>query len=91
MMRALSVPACIWFILCVLTAFSVLQVGEHWWRGLTPLLVIAIAAVKAQLVIHHYMEARRARPLWRVLYLAWNVVAAATIIIGVLAARGQGT
>jgi hypothetical protein len=82
-----SYAAVLWIILCALSIFSVVQVEEGWWSWLAAVLVIVIAAAKAWLVIHHYMEAKHARPLWRVLYNAWNIVAAATIIAGYLLAR----
>lgn len=79
--------AVLWVILCALSIFSVVQVEEGWWSRLAAVLVIVIAAAKARLVIQHYMEAKRARPLWRVMYNAWNIVTAAIIIAGYLLAR----
>ena len=77
-------PATIWAITCVLTVLSVAQVQAGWWRWATPVLVVLIAAVKARLIILHYMEARHARAHWRLLYGAWNSAVAAVIIIGYL-------
>jgi len=76
--------AAIWAALCGLTIVSVMVVEEGWWRWSAPMLVAVIAALKARLVIVHYMEAGRARRLWRVLYAAWIFAAAATIILGYL-------
>jgi Prokaryotic Cytochrome C oxidase subunit IV len=87
MPRVVLSAAAVWLILVVLSVLSVVQISEHWliWAG--PIMVILIAAVKAQLVIHHFMEAHRARPLWRLLYGLWNLAAAMTIIVGYLLTR----
>jgi len=66
--------------LCGLTLVSVTLVEEGWWRWSAPIMVTVIAAIKARLVVVHYMEAHRARRVWRVLYGAWIFAAAATII-----------
>ncbi|MDH4565489.1 hypothetical protein E8E95_02200 [Pseudomonas sp. BN414] len=47
------------------------------------LLVILIAAVKAQLVIMFYMEARHFPEPWRRLYGSWVYAAASVILVGV--------
>lgn len=79
-----SAPAAVWLVLCVLSVTAVVQLEEGWLRTTAPLLVVLLAAIKARLIIRHYMEAHRARPIWRVLYNAWNFAVAATIGIGYL-------
>jgi Prokaryotic Cytochrome C oxidase subunit IV len=77
-------PVAVWLYLCALSVLSVAQLEQHWSRWIVPLLVVVIAALKAQLIIRAYMEAGRARALWRYLYNAWTFAAAATIGIGYL-------
>lgn len=81
-----SNAASIWLVLCGLSVFSVMQLAKSEWSWAVTVLIVSVAAVKARLVIHHYMEADRARAVWRTLYNVWNVAAAATIIIGYMLA-----
>ena len=78
----------VWCLLCALTVLAVAVVETGQWRGAAAVAVVLIAAVKARLVILHYMEASRAAKRWRFLYEAWNVAVAATIVIGQLIDRG---
>ena len=75
-------PTVVWVLLCTLSIVSVVQLRQRWCGWAAAVLVILIAAAKAQLVMRHYMEVTRARRVWQVLYAAWTVAAAATIIIG---------
>jgi hypothetical protein len=77
-------PRVVWICLCVLSIVSVVQLEQGWSGWAAAVLVILIAATKAHLIIRHYMEATRARPLWRYLYGAWTFAAAATLCIGYL-------
>jgi hypothetical protein len=72
----------VWLLLCALSVISVVQLRQGWSGRAAAVLVILIAAIKAQLVIRHYMEVRRARRVWQFLYTAWTVAAAMTLIIG---------
>ena len=84
MRRLLAAPAAVWLVLCGLSVMAVAQLEEGSSRTIASLLVVLLAAIKARLIIRHYMEAHRARPLWRVLYNAWDFAVAATIGIGYL-------
>jgi Na+/citrate or Na+/malate symporter len=75
-------PAIIWICLCALSIVSVVQLEQGWSHRAAAILVVLIAAMKARLVITHYMEATRARRLWRFLYGAWTFAVAATIAVG---------
>lgn len=80
--RFLSRPSWIWGVLASLTVMSV-GICEGTLLGpYTTLAIVLIAAVKARLVILHYMEAVRAPGHWRFLYETWNFSAAAIIVIG---------
>jgi hypothetical protein len=80
--RFWSAPAAVWLILCVLSVMAVVQLEEGWSHRTASLLVVLLAAIKARLIIRHYMEANRARPTWRILYNAWDFAVAATLGIG---------
>ena len=82
--RSTVAPIVIWAVLCLLSMVSVVQLETGWSRRVATLLVVVFAATKAHLVIRHFMEASRARPVWRLLYGAWTFAAAATIAIGYL-------
>jgi cytochrome c biogenesis protein CcdA len=72
----------VWLLLCALSVVSVVQLRQGWSGQAAGVLVILIAAIKAKLVMRHYMEVTRARRVWQFLYTAWTVAVAATIIIG---------
>ena len=84
MPRLAATPAAVWLVLCVLSVMAVVQLEEGSSRTTASLLVVLLAAIKARLIIRHYMEAHRARPLWRLLYNAWDFAVAATLGIGYL-------
>jgi len=75
-------PVIVWVCLCALSIVSVMQLELGWSGSAAAILVIVFAALKARLVIRHYMEATRARPLWRILYGAWTFAVAAAFCIG---------
>jgi uncharacterized membrane protein len=77
-----TTPAIVWTCLCVLSIVSVVQLEQGWSAWASAVLVIVIAAIKARLIIRHYVEVRRARRVWRFLYAAWTFAAAATIAVG---------
>jgi heme/copper-type cytochrome/quinol oxidase subunit 4 len=79
-----SSPSLVWFVLCGLTIFSLVIFESASWRLSTSVLVVLISAIKARLIIVHFMHVRQAQPHWRFLYEAWNVVVTATIVIGCL-------
>jgi hypothetical protein len=75
-------PALVWCLLCALTVTSISFAAAEGWRELAWTAIVLTAATKARLVIVHYMEVGHAASHWRMLYAAWTVAAAATIIIG---------
>lgn len=79
--KIVNSPSGIWAVLVALTCLSVALVEEGSPQTAS-IIVIAIAAVKARLVIIHYMEVKYAAKHWQFLYKTWNYAAAATILIG---------
>jgi hypothetical protein len=80
--RFWSAPAAVWLTLCLLSVVAVVQLEEGRSRTTASLLVVLLAAIKARFIIRYYMEADRARLLWRILYNAWDFAVAATLGIG---------
>jgi heme/copper-type cytochrome/quinol oxidase subunit 4 len=79
-------PTTIWMILIALTGIAVGTAERLAWREAATVTVFALAAVKAYLVITHYMETDRAPPQWRALYPLWAGVIGLTLIVGHLLA-----
>ena len=75
-------PFAIWLILiaCTLASFGIFE--RRLLGPLSTLVIVTIAAVKARLVLRHFMEAAQAPGKWRFLYETWIFVAAAIIVIG---------
>ncbi len=71
MTRLLSSPRSVWLGLVGLTLASLLVAEELNVRIAAISAVFLVAALKAEMVISHYMEAGRAERHWQVLYLAW--------------------
>lgn len=78
-MSGLSGPSRIWLVLIALTAASFLVAEQLHVRLLALGAIFVIAALKAELVIDHYMEARRAERHWIVMYMGW--VAGVTLLL----------
>ena len=76
----------IWMILIALTGIAVFTAERLAWREAATVTIFALAAVKAYLVITHYMETDRAPPQWRVIYPLWAGVIGLTLIVGHLLA-----
>jgi hypothetical protein len=78
----MSPPGWVWCGLCALTVGSAAFAAFGAGAQIASTGIVLIAAAKARLVIVHYMELRQAAPHWRLLYEAWNLAAATTLIIG---------
>jgi hypothetical protein len=72
-------PLRVWLVLIALTGASFLVAEELNERTIAIAAIFVVAALKAELVIDHYMEARRAERHWIVLYLGW--VAGVTLLL----------
>jgi heme/copper-type cytochrome/quinol oxidase subunit 4 len=72
--------------LIALTGLSVITAEKLPWRDAATITIFVLAAVKAYLVITHYMETDRAPPQWRTLYPLWAGVIGLTLIVGHLLA-----
>ena len=79
-------PTTIWLILIALTGLAVVTAERLVWREAATVTIFALAAVKAFLVITHYMETNRAPPQWRAIYPLWAGVVGLTLIVGHLLA-----
>jgi heme/copper-type cytochrome/quinol oxidase subunit 4 len=79
-------PTTVWLILIALTGIAVGTAERLAWREAATVTIFALAAVKAYLVITHYMETDRAPPQWRTLYPLWAGVIGLTLIVGHLLA-----
>jgi hypothetical protein len=82
MKETLRAPASIWAALVSLTWLSILLVGRGWLGVYSSVAIIVIAALKARVVILHYMDATHAPARWRFLYELWNFVAATVFVLG---------
>jgi heme/copper-type cytochrome/quinol oxidase subunit 4 len=76
----------VWLILIALTGIAVGTAERLAWREAATVTIFALAAVKAYLVITHYMETDRAPPQWRTLYPLWAGVIGLSLIVGHLLA-----
>ncbi len=79
-------PTTIWLILIALTGLAVLTAERLAWREAATVTIFALAAVKAYLVITHYMETDRAPPQWRAIYPLWAAIVGLTLMVGHLLA-----
>jgi bacteriorhodopsin len=82
MLKSQTKPRSIWLILMALSLFStfVAEGSKHALYAIGA--VFIIAAVKGDLVIIHYMEARHAAPHWRFMYRSWLVAMVVLLIAG---------
>ena len=75
-------PATIWLTLAALTMLSVLLAESAHWGALAIPAIFAIAAVKGELILRHYMEVGQAAPHWRIAYRLWLVAVTVMLIVG---------
>jgi cytochrome c oxidase subunit IV len=69
----------VWVLLLALTTASVVLGNRAGgWTALAPLL-LALAVLKGQLVVDHFMELRRVRRRWRALLYTYLLLVAALI------------
>jgi hypothetical protein len=72
----------IWAILVALSVVSLFAVENDILRAGTALVVIAVAGIKARLIMTHFMETELAPKAWRRMYGAWILVASTIILVG---------
>ena len=82
MMRRLSMPMRIWLLLMALTFGSVFIGVEMSGRQIVVVAIFLIAAVKAELVMDHYMEARHTQRHWLIMYFIWIIVVTLLLVGG---------
>lgn len=77
----LSMLMRIWLLLVALTFGSVMVAEELSARLVAIVAIFLIAAVKAELVMDHYMEARKTERHWLILYFIW-IIAVTLLLVG---------
>jgi hypothetical protein len=75
-------PFRVWLALILLTCLSVLGAEKIEGRAIVLGSIFVIAALKAELIIDHFMEARRAERHWLIMYLIWVVAVTCLLTIG---------
>lgn len=75
-------PTGIWLLLVGITVISTLAAERHLAGMVITVVIFILAAIKAHMVIMHYMEAKHAAPHWRALYQWWVAIAATILAIG---------
>lgn len=80
-------PTTIWLALAALTGLSVLLAERGHWGSLAIPAIFAIAAIKGELILRHYMDVGHAAPHWRIAYRLWLAAVTAMLIIGHLIGR----
>jgi caa(3)-type oxidase subunit IV len=80
-MLLLNKPASrVWLLLMGLTCITTWGLSkDDFVPAMATIVTVWLAALKARLVILHFMELRDAPPAWRLLFEAWTVVVAAAI------------
>jgi Prokaryotic Cytochrome C oxidase subunit IV len=78
----LPIARTVWLILIGLTLVSTLLAERSHQAHLAIIFIFAISAAKGDLVLIHYMEARKAEPHWLIMYRFWLFVVAAVLAIG---------
>lgn len=81
MIKRLSPPLRIWLLLMALTFGSVALAEELSARRIAIVAIFLIAAVKAELVLDHYMEARETARHWLIMYFIW-IIAVTLLLVG---------
>lgn len=74
----------VWLALVGLTLTSTLIAETAHHAALGVIIIFAIAALKAELVLTNYMEARRTEPHWIWMYRGWIVAVAVMLSAGYL-------
>ena len=75
----MSLPMRIWLALLALTGASFLLAEQLTMRTVAIVAIFLIAALKAEFIVEHYMEARRAERHWLPMYFAW--ITAVTLLL----------
>ena len=74
----------VWLALAALTLTSTLIAETAHHSAYSVIIIFAIAALKAELVLTNYMEARKAEPHWIWMYRGWIAVVTVMLIAGYL-------
>ena len=75
-------PAVVWAILVGMTIISFQTAESRLSPRLSALLLFGVAAIKAWLVMLHYMETAHAAPQWQWFYPVWAGGLAVLLMIG---------
>lgn len=72
----------VWLALIALTVLSITVAEQLTMRVLAIAAIFVIAAVKAELVMAHFMEICAAERYWLIMYSIWLVVVTMMLVIG---------
>jgi Prokaryotic Cytochrome C oxidase subunit IV len=69
-----------WLLLCLLSVVSFAVVEGGLVTAIASVIVVAVAALKARIIMVHFMEIKSIPAKWQSMYAAW-IVAASVIIL----------
>lgn len=85
-MGRISILARVWLALVALTAVSVIVAERLGMREVAIVAIFVIAAIKGELILDHFMEARHAERHWPIMYGIWLIVVTLLLVGGHLTA-----
>lgn len=86
-MGRISILARVWLALVALTAISVIVAERLGMREVAIVAIFVIAAIKGELILDHFMEARHAERHWPIMYGIWLIVVTVLLVGGHLTTR----
>ena len=86
-MGRISILARVWLALVALTAVSVIVAERLGMREVAIVAIFVIAAIKGELILDHFMEARHAERHWPIMYGIWLIVVTLLLVGGHLTTR----
>lgn len=81
-MGRISTLTRVWLVLVVLTAVSVIVAERLGMREVAIVAIFVIAAIKGELILDHFMEARHAERHWPIMYGIWLIVVTLLLVGG---------
>lgn len=81
-MGRISILARVWLALVALTAVSVIVAERLGMREVAIVAIFVIAAIKGELILDHFMEARHAERHWPIMYGIWLIVVTLLLVGG---------
>lgn len=81
-MGRISTLTRVWLALVALTAVSVIVAERLGMREVAIVAIFVIAAIKGELILDHFMEARHAERHWPIMYGIWLIVVTLLLVGG---------